>query len=138
MNDVHCGSTVLLITPFADERQMYELSLRHAGFDVLVSAPTHAAIRLAAERGVAAVVLRIRQEGDCNGIELTSQLKMNPRTRHIPVVVISTFVQPDVRSAAFAAGCDQFLLLPCLPDVLASELRALIRRSSGSEHATPS
>ena len=123
------SSTVLLITPFEDEREMYELSLRLAGFDVVVRGTTRGAVRLAAERAAAAVVLRIRQDGGPNGIEFTRLLKTTPRTRHIPAVVISTSIEPEVRSAAFAAGCDQFILLPSPPDVLADEVHAAIRRS---------
>jgi hypothetical protein len=46
-------------------------------------------------------------------------------TAHIAVVVVSAL--PDAREAAFAAGCDAYLMKPCGPDVLYLQLRALMR-----------
>jgi DNA-binding NarL/FixJ family response regulator len=39
------------------------------------------------------------------------------------VIVITSLVQPEYRAEAMAGGCDGYLLLPVMPDVLLSEIR---------------
>lgn len=118
---------ILLVDSFPDERDMYAEFLRFSGFDLEICPLAARALSLAAERPIAAVVTRIRQPGTIDGIELTRQLKNEPRTREIPVVIITT--DPSHHALAIEAGCDRFILLPCLPDALAGELQQLLQQS---------
>ena len=51
-------------------------------------------------------------------------MKQQKNIQRIPAIVISTPIETDVRASAEAAGCDRFVLLPCLPDQLVSDLPA--------------
>lgn len=125
-----CSGLVILVDAFPDEREMYTEFLRHSGFDVSVYDDAAAAVAVARECAAAAIVTRILQPGNAfDGIELTRRIKADERTKHIPVVIITTAVQAQFRSAAERAGCDTFLVLPCAPDVLASEVLRLTTRS---------
>lgn len=125
--------TILLVDPFADERDMYAESLRFAGFDVCVCATPSAAVARAQTSAVQAVITRIRQDGDVNGIALTRVLKGDARTHSVRVLVITTDMEAQIRAGAYDAGCDAFLLLPCLPDELVFELRRLLQASTHAE-----
>jgi signal transduction histidine kinase len=63
-----------------------------------------------------------------DGIEVTNQLRANPVTANIPIVVLSTTEDPVVKSQAFAIGADDYLVK--LPDKV--ELIARIRYHSKS------
>lgn len=119
---------VLLVDAFPDEQNMYAEFLRFSGFDLVFCAAPSRVLAMATEHPISAVVTRIRQPGAIDGIELTRQIKTDERTRHIPVVIITTYTDPVFESLALQAGCDRFLLLPCLPDRLAAELRQLLDR----------
>ena len=125
--------TVLFVTPFADEREMYAESLRASGFEVRALADASKTPQAA--RGVSAVVLRVRQHGSQDGIEVTRRLRAAQATARMPIVIISTYVQPEIRATALAAGCDRYLLLPVLPSQLASELRTVINQGGGGHGA---
>lgn len=119
-------AAVVLADSFADEREMYATFLRHCGFDVIVCDEPTAALRVARERPVAAVVTRIVHPGSAwDGIELTRRIKQGEGTMHIPVVILTTRIEPTLRAAAEQAGCDSFLVLPSSLDRLESELRRL-------------
>ena len=120
--------SVVLVDPFMDERNMYAKFLESEGFDVFVCSNPAAALVFVSQHHAAAVITRIRQAGEMNGVALTKALKEDPRTSGIPVVVISTYIQPQFRRAAEQAGCDRFLLLPCLPEELAHTLRQVVGR----------
>lgn len=119
------ADVVVIVDAFDDERQMYEQTLRHAGYAVVPCEKFDDIRRVVQEASVAAVITRIvqAQGADWDGVELTRQLKRSDHTRHIPVVVITTRIEPHWRLAADQAGCDSFLLLPCLPDKLLAEIR---------------
>jgi two-component system chemotaxis family response regulator WspR len=61
-----------------------------------------------------------------NGLDLVRQYRQNPATRDIPVIVLSTKEEPTIKSEAFSAGANDYLVK--LPDRL--ELIARIRYHS--------
>ena len=63
-----------------------------------------------------------------DGLTLVRQYRQNPETRDIPIIVLSTKEEPLVKSAAFAAGANDYLVK--LPDRI--ELIARIRYHSRS------
>jgi signal transduction histidine kinase len=63
-----------------------------------------------------------------DGLEVMRRFRGNRETAHIPVVVLSTTEEPQIKSQAFAAGADDYLVK--LPDKI--ELIARIRYHSQS------
>jgi CheY-like chemotaxis protein len=113
------------VTLFDDERAIYDTYLRAAGYDVvLADGPDHA-LRLASTASV--IVTRILQPGrSMDGIELLRRVKQDPTSSHVPVIVITSLMQAEFRIEATAAGCDGYLLLPVIPDVLLAEIRRVL------------
>jgi CheY-like chemotaxis protein len=121
------AGTILLVDPFPDERDMYAEFLRFDGFEVSLCATPSAALARARSSNVVAVITRVRQSGDLDGIALTRLLKGDSATRSIPVVVITSHMEAHVCTAAHEAGCDAFLMIPCAPDLLAGEVRRVAK-----------
>jgi two-component system cell cycle response regulator len=116
---------VLLVTLFDDERAIYSNCLGAGGYDVVLADGPEHALELASTANI--VVTRIIQPGQSmNGIEFLRRLKRDPTSSHVPVIVITSLMQPEFRAKATAAGCDGYLLLPVIPDVLLSEIRRVL------------
>ena len=126
--------TVLLVTYNADEQQLYGGALEDAGFSVVRLCDPDEALRMASAQRPAAVVTRILQPGhSMNGIDLTLAIKSHPATATTPVVIVTSFSQSEYREAAMAAGCDEFLLIPVLPnEVVAAVTRVVSQAGSGN------
>jgi len=123
----HGEATVLLVTLFTDERAIYSTCLRSQGFEVLAADGPEHALALATEVLPDVVVTRILQPGQSmNGLELLRRLKQHPASAHIPVVVITSLMQPEFRAEATESGCDGYLLLPTVPDALIAEIRRVV------------
>jgi CheY-like chemotaxis protein len=122
---------VLLLNYNADERTTYRVALEGAGFEVVIAANPADALALAVARPPAAVVTRVLQPGwEFDGVELTRRLKNDPRTAGVPVVITSSLLEAHQAKAAKAAGCDAYLLLPGVPeDVASAVVRAIAVRS---------
>lgn len=46
------------------------------------------------------------------GIDVIDELKQNPITRHIPIVVMTAYAEVEAKAKALAAGCDEFFAKP--------------------------
>ena len=118
----------IIVDDHGDTRAGYAEFLTAFGFDVRTAADgdeLHAVMR---EWTPDAIVLDL-QLPRTDGWQLTREIKSDPRTRHIVVVVVSACVLPAERAAAVEAGCDAFIDKPCDPMSIIEELR---RRTGGS------
>ena len=120
------GPSVLLVEDDQDGRQMYAFWLTEAGFHVDQAHNGLQALERALESVPDIVVTDLNIPG-IDGFELTRRLRLDPRTRRVPVVAVTGY-------AAFAAdpgrarraGCDVVLEKPCTPEELESTIRTLI------------
>jgi len=104
-------SRVLIIDPDADAREILQVLLSHAGYEVDVAPEPAAGIALAIQNRPAAIVseLFVRTE---EGWALLEYLRSTPLTASIPVVVHSCYSMPDDRARAFRSGAVRFLAKP--------------------------
>lgn len=128
---------VLLVDDFLDNREMYALYLRHAGFRVVEAATGHEALEQAFAQVPDVIVMDLSLP-ELDGWEATRRLKRDARTRHIPVLALTSHALEGFSEGAREAGCDGFVTKPCLPEQLVAEINALIEgaRKPGSRSGT--
>ena len=116
---------VLLVDDEPDQVEMYTLGLELAGFDVISALNGTEGIRLAMQSLPDAVVLDIRLP-DIMGWDVCATLKADPRTKHIPVVILTAAATATLPQQVSASGCAAYLLKPCFPDQLARQVRQVL------------
>ena len=99
---------------------MYYEFLRHQGLAAVC--PKNATHALSLAANVDVVVTEIRLIGSMDGIEFVARLREKADTKHLPIIVLTACAPETCRQRALAAGCDVFLLKPCLPDRLVTEI----------------
>lgn len=117
--------TVLLVDQHEDSVAVYTILLEHHGYRVLSAGRWQDAVRLARERRPDVVVLAytaVRRQG----VEAVRALAQHESTTGVPLIALSTSVQPSDRDAALAAGCAGYLLKPCPPMDLLAEVRRVV------------
>ena len=60
------------------------------------------------------------------GIETCRRLKGNESSRHIPVIMVTTRGEEESMSAAYEAGCDDYITKPFQKGDLLSKMKALL------------
>jgi|GraSoiStandDraft_8_1057269.scaffolds.fasta_scaffold151684_2 two-component system, cell cycle response regulator DivK len=115
---------VLLVDSARDNRAMYAEFLRASGFHPIEIDNTSDALALAVTAD--AVVTGIRVAGPFDGLQLVRCLRADDQTRSKPVIVLTACAFHEDERRARDAGCDVFLAKPCLPAMLAEELRRVL------------
>jgi CheY-like chemotaxis protein len=113
--------TILVIDDSADILDMYAVGLSQAGYRPLTATSAEAACRILKTDRVSAVVTDLHLRGT-DGWALIADLKSDPGTQSIPIVILTGWPDPTVAARACAAGCATALTKPCLPEELAHVL----------------
>src|SRR5579871_464908 len=79
------------------------------------------------EQGVPDIVLLDVMMPGMDGFEVCRRIKSNPRTAHVPVVMVTALDQPSDRVAGLEAGADDFLTKPVDDAALFARVRSLVR-----------
>jgi two-component system cell cycle response regulator len=65
---------------------------------------------------------------DMSGYQLCQSLKRDPRTRHLPVVMITgRFTEPDDKIQGFESGADEFFAKPFDPVLFVARIKSILR-----------
>jgi DNA-binding response OmpR family regulator len=115
----------LVVEDDADTREGYAEFLRLAGFEVL-TASAGAEMRAAIDSLVPDVVVMDLWLPQVDGFALIGELKGNPRTASVPILVVSASVRASDKERARQAGADGFVGKPCTPGHIVEELTALL------------
>ena len=130
------GPLVLVIEDEADARDLAARALTRAGFSVLGVGGGEAGVALARSKAPALVLLDIFLP-DRSGWRVLQSLKHDPKTRDIPVVVLSV---NDDRAHALSLGAAEHMVKPADRDVLAATVMRFARGRPALEQivkATP-
>jgi signal transduction histidine kinase/DNA-binding response OmpR family regulator len=114
---------VLVIEDEIDAFRSIEESLRVAGFEPVNARSGEEGIALARELQPAAITLDLMLPG-IDGIEVLKRLKADPKTRSIPVIIVS---MTNNRELAVAFGASDYFVKPVDYDQLLGSLRRHVR-----------
>jgi len=120
--------TVLIVDDQSTARRALRQMLERAGYAVREADSGERALAVAAARAIDAVVLDLKMPG-IGGIETCRRLRTDARHKMTPVLVVTAMDERQSLSAAFAAGCDDFIPKPIEPVVLEARLKAHLQRA---------
>ena len=118
---------VLVVDDVRDNRELYAEYLAFRGYEVCVASDGQEALDRAAAL-LPDIILMDLALPILDGSEATRRLKLDRRTKHIPIIVITGHVEPTHRQRAIDAGCDLFLAKPHLPEAIEVAIQRLLRR----------
>jgi two-component system, cell cycle response regulator DivK len=131
MNDTG-KELVLVVEDYQDAREMYAAYLQFSGYRVAEATNGIEAIEKTLEL-MPDIILMDLALPKMDGWEATRRLKMDERTKHIPVVALTGHALAGHAEGARQAGCDSFVTKPCLPDALVAEIQRMLAARDGAE-----
>ena len=114
---------ILIVDDFEDARIIYETYLTYRGYRVRTASSGHECLEIASQERPAVVFLDIRMP-ELTGVDTIHLLRSNPTMALVPIVALTAYALEGEKLELLAAGFDEVIAKPCLPDDLE---KALIR-----------
>ena len=118
---------ILIVEDERDIVQVLDFSLKQAGFDPAIAYDGEQA-RARVRQKVPDLVLLDLMLPDIPGTELCKELKSAPRTRHVPVLMLTARGEEIDRVLGFELGADDFVTKPFSVRELMLRIKAILRR----------
>lgn len=122
------GKLILVVDDEAPIREMLRFALSRAGLRVVeAGSAAEARLRIADERPD--LVLMDWMMPGVSGVELTRELKSQPMTRDIPVIMVTARVEEEDKIRGLNMGCDDYVSKPFSHPELIARIQAVLRRA---------
>jgi two-component system, OmpR family, phosphate regulon response regulator PhoB len=126
-------ATVLIVDDEPDIREVIRFALEKAGFRVLEAGHADDARKLIAEQPD--IILLDWMLPGRSGLELAAQLKQNPKTRAMPIIMVSARGEEEDRIRGLDTGADDYISKPFSPREMVARVNAVLRRSRPEDRA---
>jgi two-component system cell cycle response regulator len=117
---------VLVVDDILSNVKLLEAKLAAEYFEVVTAFSGKEALERIEEHEPDIVLLDVMMPG-MDGFETCRRIKSNPKSAHIPVVMVTALDQPADRVAGLEAGADDFLTKPVDDAALFARVRSLVR-----------
>ena len=115
-----------------DEEDILELVKHHLareGYQIVCAGTGEKALIKAKTESTDLIVLDLMLPG-MDGLEITKVLKSDPKTRHIPIVMLTAKGEEADIVAGLELGADDYITKPFSPRVLLARVKAVLRKNS--------
>ncbi len=117
---------ILVVDDVAANVRLMEARLQAEYFDVRTARNGREALEVAFNERVDLVLLDVMMP-DMSGFEVCAALKADPRTAHVPVIMLTSLDQPQDRVRGLDSGADDFLTKPANDLALVTRVKSLVR-----------
>jgi len=123
---------ILVIEDEPTSRKLATLVLSSSGHKVVDAQSAEAAIEAVCRSQPEMILLDLALPG-MDGLALARQLKGESKTRHIPIVAVTSYPERFPREKAFRAGCDAYIVKPIDTRALADQVEAIAGKGQSTK-----
>jgi len=116
---------VLIVDDDIGLTQLLQLVFESRGFRVKIAHNGQSALQDLDQELPEVIVLDLTIP-DVDGLEVCRQVRTNPRTSNVPVIVLTAKPGEDIRDKALKAGATEYLSKPIRPSQLIQHIREVI------------
>jgi two-component system chemotaxis response regulator CheY len=117
---------IITVDDSSSIRQMVGFTLKQAGYEVIEAVDGVDALeRLASQQADMALVDVNMPRMD--GITLIKHLRLDPKHKFIPIIMLTTESQPEKKMEGKAAGATGWIVKPFKPDQLIGVIKKVLR-----------
>ena len=120
---------VLIVDDIPTNVRLLEARLTAEYYDVVTASSGALALDICNSTDIDIVLLDVMMP-EMDGFEVCRRLKANPRTQHLPVLMITALDQPSDRVKGLEVGADDFLTKPVDDMQLMARVKSLVRLKS--------
>jgi two-component system, cell cycle response regulator DivK len=113
---------ILVVEDQEDNRQIVRDLLSANGYELTDAITGEEGVAFAKRDRPDLILMDIQLPG-IDGYEATRRIKADPKLRHIPIIVVTSYALSGDDQKAFAAGCDGYVTKPFSPRLLLAKIR---------------
>ena len=116
---------ILIVDDEPHMLRVTELSIKKGGYQIVIGRNGKEALELAAREKPSLIVMDVSMP-EMDGLTALTQLKANPETAKIPVIMLTVRGQAMARQQAEQSGAAVYLTKPFSPSQLLAEVKRLL------------
>ena len=120
---------ILVVEDEPSIRDLISFGLRRAGFQVVAAEHSQAALARIGDKRPDLILVDWMLP-DMSGLELTRQLRKDPNTRDIPIIMLTARADESDKVTGLEGGADDYVTKPFSARELIARIMALLRRTS--------
>ena len=120
-------ATILVVEDEPAIQALIEVNLRRAGHTARLAADAESAKRMVQDELPDLVLLDWMLPG-MSGVDLARQLRSVPRTRAVPIIMLTARAEERDKIEALELGADDYVTKPFSPRELMARIKAVLRR----------
>ena len=105
------SARILVVDDLAPNLHLLKVKLQAEYYDVVTARSGYEALDIAGKEKLDLILMDAMMPG-MNGFEACEKLKQNPKTWHIPVIMVTALEETKDRIAGLEAGADDFITKP--------------------------
>ncbi len=122
-------SKILVVEDESAIAELISINLRHAGFEVTIAATAEQA-QAAVDGALPDLIILDWMLPGQSGLALAKRWRTDPRTRELPVIMLTARADEADKIAGLDAGADDYLTKPFSTNELMARIRAVLRRKA--------
>ena len=123
---------ILVVDDEEDILELVRYNLAREGYRVVCAATGEQALNKAGSEPFDLIVLDLMLPG-IDGLEVAKRLKSEPKTRHIPIVMLTAKGEEADIVTGLELGADDYVTKPFSPRILIARVKAVLRRKVQEE-----
>ena len=113
---------ILLIEDQEDSRKIVRDLVTASGYELIEATTGEEGLALAERERPDLILMDVQLPG-IDGYEVTRRIKADPKLRHIPIIVVTSYALSGDDKKAFAAGGDGYVTKPFSTRLLLAKIR---------------
>ena len=124
--------SILIIDDDEDIREIISYSLEKEGYQVYTASNGNDGLK-AARKNIPSLILLDVMMPEMDGMEVCQLLRADEKTKEIKICFLTARSEDYSQIAGFDAGADDYVTKPVKPKVLASRIKAILRRKGNTK-----
>jgi len=116
---------ILIVDDEVDNRELLQIVLKWEGFVTQTASGAEEALRCAVVEPPDLILVDLMMPG-IDGYQLTATLKQDPKTRHIPIIMLSAMNDSATRKRALSTGVQAYITKPIDRSELCDQVRSTL------------
>jgi len=100
--------SILVVDDESETAELLRIACREMPYDIIEASDGEAGLKAATAEHPDLILLDLMMPG-IDGITVAKKLKNDPRSRNIPIILLTSVKETDTKVQAFAAGADDFI-----------------------------